>query len=162
MELISNELREALVEQWSHEMYNSSIYLTIGAYLKNKGFDSLAKHFEDQRDEERGHADHILKLLTDLNVDFYSPQIDGFNCDRINSIVDIGNLYVEREKITTESLQELKQLAMDDNCGIVEESMRELISRQQAEMDESLTFQDRANIIGNDWKFVLLWDISLG
>jgi len=44
---------------------------------------------------------------------------------------------------------------------VVEERMREMIKIQQQEYAEATEFLDKSNIIGNDWKFVFLWDASL-
>jgi len=158
---MTENLREALITQWSHELYNSNIYATMSAYLKNKGFDKIAGHFDGQVSEERGHADLILGLLTDLNIDFYAPQIESFDCSGINTIVDLADAYLQREIITTDSLDEIKLLAMDDDCPVPEEFLRMMIVKQQNELEEALTFKDKADIVGSDWRFVLLWNESL-
>ena len=76
MPLISDELTEALKNQWGHEIYNSHLYTYIMAHLRNMGFDNIAKHFEGQVAEEREHAEMILNLLTDLNAEFDVPAIE--------------------------------------------------------------------------------------
>ena len=40
--------------------------------------------------------------------------------------------------------------------------MRDMIKEQRAEMEEALSFYDKASIVGEDLKTVLLWDLSLG
>jgi ferritin len=155
--LISEELRQALINQIGHEKYNANLYLYIAAYLKNKGLDNLAKHFEDQHSEETDHSLIIYKLLTDLNATVSIPEIDEINIP-INTIIDIASVYLDREILTTDSLIEIKQLAIDENNAVVEERMREMIKLQQAEYEEATTFQDKATLTEGDWKFILLWD----
>jgi len=161
MPLISDELRAALIEQWGHEVYNAHIYIYIAAYFKNKGFDNIAKKFEGQWEEEQGHAKIILSLLTDLNIDFQTPKIDPCNM-YFATIQDVADAYLGREILTTKSLDEIKLAAMDENNPVVEERIREMIILQQNEYEEATTFMDKAQILGNDWKAVLLWDASLG
>lgn len=159
--LISESLVEVLLNQWTHERYNASLYLYIASFLEGKGLSNLALLFRSQHDEEIGHSKMIFDLLSDLNVVINIPLIEGCNMP-INSIIDIAELYFSREVLTTESLTEIRNMAMEENSGIVEEKMREMISLQQHEMAESTEFLDRANLTAGNWQFVLLWDSSLG
>lgn len=162
MKLISEELNDALIEQWAHEIFNSHMYITIMAFLKNKGLDNIAKLFEKQHQEEQGHAQIILGLLTDLNSPFLAPSIDEFKLSENVSFMELANMYLNREVQTTESLDAIKELAIDEKNPVVEEKIREMISLQQNEYEEALTFLDKAEILGNDWKAILLYDSSLG
>jgi len=161
IKLISEELRQVLINQLGHEKTNANIYLFIAAYLKNKGLDHIAAHFEDQHNEETQHSLIIYNLLTDLNADVLIPEINEINIS-FNTIIDAANVYLNREIETTDSLIEIKQLAIDENNGVVEERMREMIKLQQNEYEEATSFMDRALLTNGDWKFVLLWDQSLG
>jgi len=161
MRLISEELNNALIEQWGHEVFNSHIYITIMAFFKNKGLDNIAKLFQGQHQEEQNHAQIILNLLTDLNSPFDAPTIDEFRLGEV-SFMEIAKMYADREIQTTESLNVIKELAIDERNPVVEEKIREMISLQQHEYEEALTFLDKAEILGNDWKAILLYDASLG
>jgi ferritin len=158
--LISDELNAALCEQIGHEKYNANLYLFVGGFLKNKGFDNLAKKFIEQYDEENSHSKMIFDLLTDLNSPIMLPEILSVNM-QFSSIVDIAKLYLEREILTTNSLDDIKKLAIIESNPVVEEFMREMIKLQRKEYEESTTFMDQAEIVGGDWKFVLLWDLGL-
>jgi len=161
MNLISNDLVQVLEQQWAHETYNSHLYAYIMAFLKNKGLNHLAGLFFAQYKEEQSHATMILDLLTDLNADVTFPKIDGCSI-KFGTIVDIANIYLEREILTTKSLDEIKVMAMDTGNPVVEERIRTMILLQQAEYAEATDFLDKATIIGSDWKLALLLDASLG
>lgn len=158
--IISETLVSALQEQLGAEKYNANVYLYIAGYLKNKGLNKLAKHFEGQHDEETSHSLMIYGLLTDLNAPVAIPEIDAPNFN-LNSILDIAKIYFDREVITTESLDAIKKLSIEEDCSIVEEFMRKMISMQQPEMEEAFDFQDKATLTGGDWKFVFMWDLGL-
>lgn len=160
MNLISDELNSALCEQLGHEKFNANLYLFVAGYLKNMGFDNLAKIFEEQHDEETSHSKMIYTILTDLNSPVSIPEISEVTLP-ISGIVDIATAYLDREVLTTNSLDEIKKMAIDENCPVVEEFVRDMIKLQQKEYEEATTFMDRAQIIGNDWRFVLLWDLGL-
>jgi len=159
--LIGDSLRNALCEQIAHEFYNANLYLFVCAFLRNKGLDNLAKHFEGQQGEEMGHGMEFLNLLTDLNADVTIPEIDGIAIG-INSIMDIATLYLNREVLTTKSIDEIKKLAIQDNNPVVEEKMREMITKQQNEYAEASTFMDNAFLCGDEWWKVKIWNDSCG
>ena len=158
--LMNEELASSLHEQIGHERFNATLYLYIASFLKNKGLNNIAKLFDSQHDEEIGHSKMIIDLLTDLGTDVKIPSVEG--CESpIGSILDIALLYLNREILTTESLDEIKKLAIDIGNPVVEERMRHMISLQQKEYEEATDFSDKADLLGNDWKSVLLWDASL-
>jgi ferritin len=158
--LISDNLIESLLGQLSHEKFNANLYLYIAGYLKNKGLNNLAKHFMDQHDEETEHSLIIFNLLTDLSANIIINEINEVSIP-INYISDIAKAYLDREILTTESLNEIKNQAIEENNPVVEERMREMIKLQQNEYAEATDFMDKSILIGDDWKFALLWDLGV-
>lgn len=158
MILISETLRTAIIEQIGHELHNANLYLYICGYLKNKGLDNLAKLFEHQQEEELAHAKEFFNLLTDLNAQVTIPEIDEVKIP-ISTIVEIGNMYLSREFLTTTSINEIKKLAIEEGNSVVEEKMREMITKQQKEYEEATTFLDMALLVPEWWQ-VLLWNVS--
>ena len=158
--LVSEELVNVLVEQISHEKYNANLYLYIASFLNSKGLSNMAKHFEGQHEEEQSHAKMIYQLLIDLGIHFQFPSIEG--CDmEFPSIHDIAQRYLDREVLTTQSLDEIKIQAIEDSNPVVEEKMREMISLQQNEYAEATDFMDKSmNLM--EWWQVALWDLALG
>jgi ferritin len=160
LKLIDDDLVSSLQIQLAHEKFNANLYLFIGGYLKNMGFNNLAKHFEGQHEEEESHAMMIYNLLTDLNAEVAILEIDNPSFP-INTIKDIAIAYLNREIQTTESLDAIKKLAIDNNNPVVEEAMREMIKLQRHEYEEACDFSDKAEIVGSDWKWVMMWDLGL-
>jgi len=156
MTLINDSLRAALSEQIGHEFYNANLYMYMAAYLKNKGLDNLAKHFEGQYDEEIEHGKEFVNLLTNLNTDVFIPEIDEVNMQFI-SIVGLAQVYLDREILTTTSIGEILKLAIQDNNYVVEQKMREMISKQQKEYEEATSFLDKATLMPEWWQCAL-WD----
>lgn len=161
MPLISDSLKDSLVEQIAEEKKNANIYLSIASYLNGKGLSNLAKKFLEQHNEETGHSLTLYNLLSDLSVVFVVPQIETYDISSIDNIVSLAELYLEREYQTTESLGEIKKQASDEDNHVVEERIREMIELQQLEYAESTEFLDRANLL-KEWWQVALWDSSLG
>jgi ferritin len=160
VKLISDNLASVLSEQIGHEKYNANLYLFIGAFLKNKGLDHIAQIFETQHKEETEHALIIYKLMTDLNAPVFIPEISRIELS-FNSIVDIAEQYLKREILTTQSLNDIKKLAIDEDNPIVEERMRYMLTLQQHEYEEASGFFDKAELLGDDWLEALYWDMAL-
>jgi ferritin len=158
--LISEQLCSSVCEQISHELYNSNLYAYIAAFLKNKGLDNLAAIFNGQREEEFGHSKMFIDFLTDMGAPVKIMEVPA--CDMtFGSILDIAQAYVDREILTTANIDAIKHLAIDESNPVAEEFLRGMIKIQQAEHEESLSFQDSAQLTEGDWKFVMLWDKSL-
>jgi len=160
MNLISDTLRTAICQQIAHEIQNANIYFYMCGFLKNKGLDNLAAHFEKQRVEEHEHSKEFFNLLTDLNADIYIPEIDEVNTP-FPTISLLAKTYLEREVLTTTSIKELKNLAITEDNPVVEQKMREMISKQQAEYEEANTFMDNALLCADDWWKCKVWNDSI-
>jgi ferritin len=160
IQLISDILDKSLCEQIGHEKYNSNLYLYIAAFFNNMGLTNLGKKFEEQHEEEFGHSKMIYNILIDLSAPVYIPEIDQIDV-KFGSILDIAKLFLDREIATTESLDAIKHLAMDEDCPVVEEAMRDMIKLQRNEYAEATDFVDKAQLTGGDWSKVMIWDLSL-
>lgn len=158
--IISENLIDAIIGQMREEKLNSHTYLFIAGFMKGKGLDNLGKMFEDQYKEENEHFHKFFNLLTDFNVVPAIPDIPSVELD-FTSILDVGNKFVEREMLTTASITEIRDLAMEEGFPIQEEFLRDMIFLQQKEMEESLGFMDRAELCGSNWMNVFLWDLGL-
>lgn len=161
MNLISETLTSSICEQISFEIYNSNLYLFIAGYLRNKGLNNLSAFFMKQSEEEIGHSRKFFNFLTDMNAPVSVPEIDSPDFS-IVTITDIAQSYLDREISTTNSINELKKLSIEEDNPVCEEFLREMISLQQGEYSESTDFMDKANLCADDWKFVMLWDLGIG
>jgi len=159
IKLISDNLIDSLLAQWAHEKYNSHLYLYISSFLKNKGLNHLGSKFYSQYKEENEHSEMIIGLLTDINANVVLPEIDEVNIP-ITSIMDIADKYLLREYETTTSLDEIKKISIDESNPVVEEFMRKMIEIQRHEYEEATDFMDKAELTGNNWFNVFLWDLG--
>jgi len=158
--LISDTLRNTICEQIGHEKHNSNLYMYICGFLRNKGLDNLAKHFEGQHLEEFNHSIEFFNLLTDLNADVIIPEIKEVDIPFTN-MVHVATVYLDREILTTESIDSIKKLAIEESNPVVEEKMREMIKLQQIEYAEATSFMDKASLLP-EWWMCALWDASGG
>jgi ferritin len=159
--LISEDLRDSLCQQYSNEKYNANFYLYLTGFLRNKGLNGLADIFDKQHDEEIEHSKLIFNFLADMNVNFVSYEIGKIDFP-ITIINDLAQKYLDLEIKTTKDLEEIKQLCIDENSGVAEEFLRQMVDRQRSELKEALDFLDNVNLCGNDWWKIKVWSDSLG
>jgi ferritin len=164
MPLIDDKMKQELVDQLGMEKYNANLYLRVANFLRSKGLEHYSKFFEDQHTEETSHSLMIYKLLTDLGEQFMIPEIPEV-VEEFDTMLDVAELFLEAEINTTNSLDRIRHDAASQSGGgypVVEMLMQEMLHNQQAELDESSTLLDTVTTLGNDWKFVLLLDASMG
>ena len=159
MTLLNESLSSALHEQWSQERFNSHVYLYIAGYLKNMGLDNIAKLFLNQHDEEISHSKQIFDFLTDTNSEIKILEVPAVSVD-CSTIGNIAKEYLQREIATTDSLNSIKLLAIEQNEPLTEEFMRTMLSQQVKEIEEANGFMDKSKIL-SEWWMVSLWDLSL-
>jgi bacterioferritin B len=158
--IISDDLVNALSEQIWREKLNANAYLYLAGFLRSKGLDNIAKFFMKQHDEETGHSIMIFDFLTDLSADPKTGEVPEVS-EQCNLISDVADIFLQREIATTESLNLLKKQAIQEDNPVAEEFLRDMLKLQRNEYAESTEFADRAELTGNDWQTVLLWDLSL-
>jgi ferritin len=165
MALISESLIDSLQNQMSHEMKNAHIYLFLSGYLNSKGMDKIAKFFAHQYDEELSHFRAIFDFLVDLDV---SPNIidvqdtNVFTLGLSDTITSVAQKFMEREVLTTQNLAEILSLSIDEENVLAEVFLRDMISKQRSEYAEATEFADKANICGDNWMNVLIWNNNFG
>ena len=165
MALISESLVDSLQNQMSHEMKNAHIYLFLSGYLNSKGIDKIAKFFSHQYEEELSHFKAIFDFLVDVNV---SPNIvdvqetNALTLGLSDSIISVAQKFMEREVLTTQNLSEILSLTIDEENVVAEVFVRDMISKQRGEYAEATDFVDKANICGENWMNVLIWNNSFG
>lgn len=157
---LSSAILQLLNEQIAHELYNSNLYKKIGSYLKNIGLDNIGDHFyDDQTKEEHSHADKITSFLVDRNEKVELLSIPEVNIE-FTDIIQIAELYVVQEQLTTSYLTKIASQSLIENDYITFGFMQEMINYQRVEESESITFRDRALMTQNDYKTVLIWDAN--
>jgi len=161
MKLLTTSIVSAFQEQIAEEKLNANIYLCMYSYLESKGLSNLASLFLSQHNEETSHSIQIAMFLSDLGKTFDIPQILTASSE-FSGLTDMANKYLNREVITTKSLNSIKELAIDESCPVAEEFCRRMILLQQTEYSEALDFVDKVNTFGDDWVSISLWDTALG
>lgn len=151
---------QLLNEQIAHEKYNASKYLKLGSRLKNKGLENIGAHFsKTQYEEENSHASMIANYLTDRNADVEALGVEPCN-EVFDSIIAIGQSYLAQEQLTTQRLENIARIALQDMDFLTFKFAQDMLEIQRVEEDEAQTFLDKSLLTGGDWAFILIWDAN--
>jgi ferritin len=133
---LSENLNSALNQQILIEYKNSLIYKQIESWCEDNQLKNLSKYFKDQSLQEKSHADKFASYINDrtngkvtLDQDVDAPNLS------INNIDEIGQLALETEISTTESIEELFDLALSEKSYIDLGFLQEMLSEQVEEED---------------------------
>ncbi len=158
--LLNLDINNVLCEQIANERHNAGIYMKMAGFLERKGLNKLAIHFVEQIQEENGHAKQIYDYIVDLNGFVNVEEVPAANVE-FHEITDFAQVYMDTEIGTTNSLIEIANLAMEKNDLLTWDFMMEMLKQQRNEYAEATTFLDNAELCGNDWYKVKVWNDSL-
>jgi ferritin len=158
--MLSEEIVDILCHQISHEIMNAIVYLRMAGFLNSKGLKNIAQMFEKQHDEEMEHSGMVYNFLMDMGVDIIIPPTEGASMQFTNP-EDLAILFMNREIFTTQTLAEIRQMAIDAKDVLTEEFSRKMIEKQIKETSEFTGFIDQCNLCGDDWYRVKVWNDSM-
>jgi len=155
---ISDDMRNLLLQQMSNELYNSQFYKKIGAYLKVKGLDNIGDFFLGEADGEVGHQKIILSYLLDRNIPVEMLVVPAVT-ETFSTLIDIGTLYVNRERDTTQHIKNIVSLALESDDFLTFQYFNETLIKEQIEEESiSMTFLDKVTILGDNQSMWVLFD----
>jgi ferritin len=102
----------ALNDQVTMEFAAAHQYTSIGAYYELTTFPQLAKFFQQQAEEERGHAMKMVDYLVDTNSRVELDAIPAPRSDFADHVEPI-KLAVEQERKVTVSISSLYDTAVE-------------------------------------------------
>lgn len=132
---LTEQLNMLINEQITHERKNNAIYLQIASYFEDLELTKIADFFFKQAKHELGHAQ---KLIDHLNNRLYGKVLIGAVPAPevvINTISDIGELYITTEVGTTRLLENIYRVALDSNSFIDLPVLADLLNEQVEEED---------------------------
>jgi bacterioferritin B len=110
---ISVALASKFNAQVSHETHNQLQYLAVANYADRCGLANIAKHFEAQAEDERGHANKFIDYLNQANAVLAVPAIDPPVSD-FSDLMMAAVLARELERKTTMEINSLWDEAVRD------------------------------------------------
>ena len=132
---LSENLNSALNQQILIEYKNSLIYKQVESWCEDNQLKNLSEYFHKQSLQEKDHADKFASHIndrTDGKVTMGDVEIPELS---INDITDIGNLSLQTEISTTDSIEALYDLALSEKSYIDLGFLQDMLNEQVEEED---------------------------
>lgn len=140
---ISPELNQLINEQIVHELRNSNIYKQIWCLFEDKRLSNIGKYFKNQSKQEFEHSELFTQHLNDRvggKVTLLDIPPLGIS---INSIEEVGDAFLTVEQETTERINKILELAIEQNSGIDKAFLLKMLDEQVEEENIADEFRQR-------------------
>lgn len=157
---LSESLNAALNQQILHELKNQNIYLQLASYFEDLQLKNLANYFKKQSEDEYGHAKKFIQYINDRTGGKVTiGEVDSPNLT-VSSIEDVGNIYITTEESTTESIEAIMELVLDEKSYIDMGFIQEMLDEQVSEEDEANEFALKLKIVKDLVLFDAIFEVG--
>ena len=156
--ILSQDLNDAINEQIIKEHQNVLTYQMIQSYFEKMELHNLANYFKKHAKDEFKHGQKYIDYLNGrVGGDFKIGEIPAPNI-QIDSSNSIGEIFLRTELETTESLEEIYELAVTQRSYIDLPYLLEMLDGQYHEEKEAQNFSKRFAMV----KDLVLFDATFG
>jgi ferritin len=132
---LSESLNDALNQQVLIEYKNSLIYKQVESWCEDNQLKNLSKYFNAQSLQEKSHADKFASYINDRTGGKVTIEDIDVPSLSIGNITDIGELSLQTEISTTESIESLYDLALSEKSYIDLPFFSDMLQEQVEEED---------------------------
>jgi ferritin len=130
--MLNQSLSDALNQQLNFEFYSAHVYLALAGYCSGESLDGFANFFIVQAEEERFHAMKIYKYLNDRGIRVLITGMDAPH-NEYSSILEVYQHAYEHEKLVTQRIYHLSDLALNDREHATMQFLKWFIDEQVEE-----------------------------
>ena len=159
--MISKKMEKAINEQINKELYSAYYYLSMAAYLENANLEGMAKFMKAQAFEETGHAMKFYGYINEQGGRVTLGAIEKPKTD-FDSAQQIFELALEHEKYVTGRINDLMNLAVEENDHASRGFLTWFITEQVEEEANMDTIVNKFKMIGSSGHGLLMLDSQLG
>lgn len=150
MSVVPESVIKALQDQLTHELFAANAYLAMSYWCDVQHYGGFARFFAHQTEEEREHADKILRHLADRDV---IPAIGALAAPRIDfkSLTDVARLAYDLERENTRGIHACYTAALAEKDYPAQVLLHWFIAEQveeEAWSDKMLVKVERASCAG--------------
>jgi len=155
--MISEGMTQSINEQINKEFYSGYLYLSMSAYLKEKGLMGFGEMFKRQAKEELEHGLKLFDYLIERNGKITLNKIEPpeINFDNVTELFE--HVYAH-EKIITQSVMNIAKIA-ENECDRTTLSFIDwFINEQISEESDARLILKKLKLFGNEKTSLLLLD----
>lgn len=130
--MISDKLRDFLVEQVREELTAHQAYMGITLYFQQQSLLRWAHFFRDQAVEEAQHATKIMDFLVDHEVQFDLPPLPGASSE-FESALAAAKSALDWERAVTQRFRTASKMALEEDDATTHQFLGWFIAEQVEE-----------------------------
>jgi ferritin len=135
--MISDKLRDFLVDQVGHELTAHQDYMGIALYFQRQSLLRWSRFFRDQAIEEAEHATRVMDFLVDNEVEFDVPPLAGAS-SQFESALAATQAALEWERAVTDRFRDASRLALEEGDHTTHQFLQWFIAEQLEEETKML------------------------
>jgi ferritin len=139
--MISDKLREFLIEQVGHELTAHQDYMGIALFFQRQSLLRWGRYFRDQAIEEAQHATRIMDFLVDNEIEFDVPPLSGAT-SQFESALAAAQAALDWERSVTERFRTASQMALNDGDHTSHQFLQWFVAEQVEEEAKMLQVID--------------------
>jgi ferritin len=158
--MISNEIQDALNDQIKNEYFSSYTYMSMAAYCESINMQGFATWMRLQSQEELGHAMRLFDYI--LNRDgrvvlqsIAKPQT------KFKSLKEMFQIVLDHEREVTGMINKLYEQAISENDHATTVELQWFIQEQVEEEKTAQEILDKLKLAGDSGSALLILDTQL-
>lgn len=130
--MLKEKVLNALNKQINAEMHSAYLYLSMSAYLQDKGLAGFANWMKVQYKEELSHALKIFDYVNERNGRVVLEPIAGVPIE-FDGIIDVFEKTLEHEQKVTQMIDELMDVSVADSDHATQSFLQWFVDEQVEE-----------------------------
>lgn len=130
--MLKEKVLNALNKQINAEMHSAYLYLSMSAYLEDKGLAGFANWMKVQYKEELSHALKIFDYVNERNGRVVLEPIAGVPIE-FDGIIDVFERTLEHEQKVTQMIDELMDVSVADSDHATQSFLQWFVDEQVEE-----------------------------
>ena len=158
--MINKKLEDQINHQINRELYSEYLYLSMAAYLEDKGLAGMANFMVVQAQEEHFHAMKFFNYLNERGGRVVLGAIEQPPVE-FNSPQAVFEESLAHEKIVTALINKLMDLAIEVNDHASRSFLNWYVDEQVEEEDSFQKIIDQLKLVGGEGHGLLMLDKEL-
>ena len=158
--MLKEKVLKALNEQINAEQYSALLYLSMSAWLEEKGLPGFANWMYVQYQEELTHANKIFKYVVERGGKVELKGIDQMPVD-FESVVSIAEMTLEHEQHVTSLINNLVDIAIEEKDHASQSFLTWFVDEQVEEEANASEILDKLKLIGGHGNGLFMIDREL-
>ena len=159
--MISKKLEDAINYQINRELFSEYYYLSMASYFSSVGLSGFENFFLIQVEEERFHAMKMYKFLNEKGGKVTLQAIEEPKTE-FKSPLEVFELAYTHEKLVSKLINELMDLAIQENDHAAKNHLNWFVDEQVEEEDSMDTIVNKLKLIDGEGYGLLMLDKELG